>query len=303
MQADGLGELIAANVLPRGTSAGPLLNTQRTHEGQTLLHPVVIYHRGLRVCELPDKGIYDWNLKDLELNRDRSVPERGGLLTAVAMEMLEQMKTSDMLCDQLLSHPAAFETVAAGSIWYERSLRTRMTAAFRRAFGDRAVLSAQDTTRDGIATRLGFRVVSFDGNLRYMLAGTGFVQTAEQVQTAFDGLTETQSAIPAAVQAEFEWLVDFLGVQGRLVLMRDGQDAPLGLARWRDTAVELWLNERLLLPGCRTQRWGTLCHELGHIQGAHPDGSLGFEDSLSSIAGKLAVALYDRGTRRRRATT
>ena len=52
-----------------------------------------------------------------------------------------------------------------------------------------------------------------------------------------------------------------------------------------------------------SQRWGTLCHELGHIQGAHPDGSLGFEDSLSSIAGKLAVALYDRGTRRRRATT
>jgi hypothetical protein len=250
-------------------------------------------------------SLFHYNLNSLKLNRDRSMAENWSLYYEVASFLLKAM--DDDIADALLASPEAWENDCLeryGST-YEKKPKQILAAAFRRRYGDAAVLATGKGHADEAATLRGNKVVHMVSGLATLLKDLpsgGADPKLDGIQTSTDVLPKDEGyvSIPdahkyAAEIGELRRLMDILQVPAQLDIFPDSGQKTLGLCVIRQGVPLVWLNERLFAPGQRFERIRTLIHELAHADDAGDDASMLFEMSLDKLAARLALNSLDRG--------
>ena len=249
---------------------------------------VRVFCKGVFITTLEETGLFDWNVDNLTLNRDRSVPNHYSIQSGIGRLLDGDLPRNPALCDKLISNTHAFELNCLAATWMGDSAKAALTQAFYRRFGDKAILSSGDLAPDQLAAHRGFKPITLPGHLGSMLDA----KKVGDIISLADKLEPSDLVVSPAMMEELEYIIDRLNVPCLIQVAKDDGETD-GFASWTGTKAEVWLNERLLMPGCRKDRIRTLCHELGHLKDNSGDGQIPFEISLTDIAGTLAVALLE----------
>ena len=249
-----------------------------------------VFCKGILIKRVEETSLYDWNLDNVTLNRDRSVPDAWSLQNKIGQSVSALCRTDEAWADRMLCNTESYEARALCRIYNSDATKQALTAAAKRRFGDRAVLASSDSHINTIAEYKGNRPIIM-GDLGAEL----LLPKATDVVVKADRLTESAATLPPHVSVELSRLMDMLRIKCEIhVSVDDGKT--LGSAHRNDDGrVVLWLNERLLMAGFRHERLRTVLHELGHLKGGGGDASVEFEADLDWIAATLAEKLLDQG--------
>lgn len=277
--AAGLRDLYNQNVLADAESVGNGYILKKPHAKGLRL-----YNRGLYVTTLKERSLYDWNL-NTRLNRDRNIPDMWDVKWHMGHTIDRLLcKGTDRSCDladEILANPESLEFAALKVITLSADANAALKAAVFRRFGDTAVIASHNSNRNSLAAARGHKVVEMHG-LPLSL------KSADEVVEVSDELTQIDLPTPAPISlllsalrcpAEIRWFTN---------------DTKLGLADYTDAHRVIWLNADLAQPGREETLYGTLVHEAAHLQSKASDGSIDFEEALSDLSGRLAVALITR---------
>jgi hypothetical protein len=243
-----------------------------------------IYVKGVWICDLARPSLYDWNLNNLTINRDRNIASE----TSIAIYMSSELEwgDNDAILAGLASAERTFETETAGP-YLNANAQKKVAEAWVKLHGPNAVLKSEDHATNIAARRKGFKTVAPINSLIEKLP----VPKADDV---VNGNGELVALDPAP----------FTDQIARLRLLDSAIDAPLvtlmvfspgnrnemGVADIQEN--RLWLSDQLFAQGRELDLTRTYLHEMAHfLSGGASDGSIAFEDALDHVAGKLALQL------------
>jgi hypothetical protein len=252
-----------------------------------------LYNQGILIDKFPEfKSRYHWNFGPgkIELNRDRSIPNMWNVRSAIRSHL--DCNMTQELATELLRHPETEEARAVGecSYLYQRTKDT-MKAAFHAIHGEKAVIQSEKSYTNIRAEGKGLIPVPLADVFRE--AFSRVVPTADEAVTQSDLLTRVNNPTHEPYLAEVARVMDILDIPAEVRVFEDRDDGTNGHAEWSGDGklAIIWLNERLMAPGHRTERIRVAIHELAHVDGKAGDESHQFEMSLDSIAAKLAIKL------------
>lgn len=146
---------------------------------------VTLYCKGIEICTLPERAMFDYNINGLTINRDRSTPN---VYTAMLglMTTLESVSDSDRrtFCYDMLylvgkdEDNASFEDNASYHYMGTKML-TAMTEQFKDLYGEKAVIASTEATHNEYATMSGYTPVTLPKGLKKRLSNT--IITAESL--------------------------------------------------------------------------------------------------------------------------
>lgn len=251
--------------------------------------PTKIYCKNVFVTELPEfKSRYHWNLRNLSLNRDRSLPSMWELKSTIRCYLNNNMTKE--LATEILQHPETEEAEAIGECSYlYQNTKDAMKAAFFALYGEKAIIQSDKSYTNLRAEGKGLIPVPLADALR--TAFSEFIPTAEKSLSTADVLTRVDDSRFAPQTQEIARLMDLLDIPAEVRVFADMDDGALGHADWENERVVIWVNEKLMFPGHRTERIRVAIHELGHIKSRAGDETWQFEHTLDRIAAILAVKL------------
>lgn len=242
-----------------------------------------IFVKGVYVATIRGDAIYDWNLDNLDINRDREMVNEWQARWSIGQWLQDNM--TERIARALLYNPEAIEANAL-EYHYGGNCATMLAAAFRDVFGGKAVL-AIGTEADSVAARKGTHVTFLQPKLHAALIAGG-VETSGKATNAQYDLVAVDSE---PYRAQLAWLrqldpiVKAPPVTVRVFEVRN--DDLRGYAAFSDMII--WLSEGLFSAGNELELVRTYCHELAHFMTQAYDGSTGFEAGLDGIAGRLAM--------------
>jgi len=262
-----------------------------------------VFLRGVHVQAIEQKSLFDWNVNDVEINRDRSIVNVWQLTSRVA-NWLSRNMNEDLAEKLLRALPGSFELEAMDK-WpenFDARAKKILKAKFIELNGADVVFATDNATANKLSAAKGKKVLVLDqGIIRTIKADLSFpegILDSEQ----FTKKTASFTHIPAKDEwkdaiEEINQVLDLLGIPAEINVFENFLGAELGLAvlRPEKDGCTVWLNEKLFLPGYRRERISTAIHELSHIRDGQGDGTIEFEKSLDIVAGELAIAWLDKG--------
>jgi hypothetical protein len=293
IQMRGIGTLSKSRFLP-----DPSLTQLKKAEPRV----VNVYLKGVWVKALEQFGLFDWNLHQAKINRDRTMVEMWDCKMEIARFLLDPNNLTLETAKQLISHPRSFEVDALSNEYYpEQEAKDIFTAAFHDLHGDRAVLPSKDTRVNEYAVLAGYAVINISATgLKHMLDGG--VQTADDVmpeKLALDKIAKQRVHSDHPLLKDARRLLNRLNVPCELLVFKetpetiqlDGhvdkgptnrEDEYLGHGR-----VRIWIKESLLTDTSAFFR--TL---FTYVSAAKTQFAmhLSFEGSMIGLAGAIAEA-------------
>lgn len=244
-----------------------------------------VYVKGVYIATLNGLALWDWNLPDIEVNRDRAMVNEWAARWAIAGWLAENI--TDDQAKRILAHSDSIEAKAME--YHDPTPRSKevLVGAFESLHGANAVL-AEGAEVDAMAARRGMNVVVVSQpELRKFVQRAGVQGAAAAVSMAYDlkAVDTEPYRRQIARLRELDELVAAPNVKVRVFEVR--HDELKGYAAMVD--MELWLSEALFTAGNDQELVRTYVHELAHFISSAKDGSLSFEYALDSIAGKLAM--------------
>jgi len=244
-----------------------------------------IYVKGVWICDLARPSLYDWNLNDLTINRDRNLAAESSI--AIYMSTQFEYYHADKL-DELATAGKTFETEAAGDYLGASALK-KVANAWVKLHGPKAVLKSEDHEVNIAARKAGFKTVAPVNGLIEQLP----IPRAEDVLNGNGELVALDPA-PFADQIARLRLLDS-AIDAPLVTLMvfsPGNRNEMGYADIQED--RLWLSDQLFAQGRELDLTRTYLHEMAHfLSGGASDGSIAFEDALDHVAGKLALQLLE----------
>jgi hypothetical protein len=258
---------------------------------------IKIYCKGVYVTTIEGDSIWDWNLRDGAINRDRSLVSDWDIKSAIAAWVYQHATTEQV--HPILVNDLGYEAQAIGTFKYDATAR-KIASAFKKHYGEEAVMAMMSDS-DQLAKQKGMAVVPIRNVELRRLLEQGGIQTTDVARSTRDDLSEIEDYEPyAAAIAELQ-VLNALICAPRNVYIRIFQvhdDGLHGRADCRDHAV--WLSEALMGSDDRHQRVRTYLHEMAHIMSSASDGSVLFEHAQDGIAGRLGVVVLDEMSTQRK---
>lgn len=263
---------------------------------------VHLFVHGVFVQALDEKSIWDWNLKNVNINRDRSIVDRVWVNREVAHWIDKNM--TDELAEKILTADSGCFELRALDQWPEvigRPAKAYLVCALKRLHGAEIVVATTNTTANKLAAAKGKTVLVLAQGVASVIKprnenDEGVMDSEQMLQTG-----KALQHVPvrgewAVAMLEIKRVIDLLEIPAEVMVFEHFQDAELGLAVIRPDHLgcTLWLNERLFIAGHRRERMSTVIHELCHIRDKANDGTLEFEKTLDHVAGILALAWIDK---------
>jgi len=269
---------------------------------------VKIFCKGIFITTVQKvQSHYHYNLNSLQLNRDRSMASTFSLHFAVAQLLLYHL--DDELAEYLIISPECWENtcIKEFGVPYSEAPKRKLAAAFRRRYGDDAILASPNAADNEIATLRGFKVVHISPAIADLIhslpkENSSSDAMAARVGNATEAIPKDEGyvSIPDTMKypkeiAEIRQIIDVLNIPCELQIFPadSRKNAGLCLLRPDGAMCTMWLNESLFSPGQRLERLRTLCHEIAHMDTSASDATISFELSLDKIAGLLATKLLD----------
>lgn len=245
-----------------------------------------IFCKGIFITTIPDHvALHDWNLNEIELNRDRSqiTPHT---LRVECSNWYDAHMTAE-LADELLCNMDSWEASSVAQFIYADSAKKLLSESFSRQFGDDAVTCSGDPKLNVKAMQKGHTVVTLSEGLRTALSG--------RVKTSVDVAVESTPDFEfidieryAEQIVRIRMVSDMLNAPNFTIrIFANRQEELYGSASILDNVINL--SESLFEKGNELMMWKTFCHELGHIMSSANDCTREFEAALDGIAGRLAM--------------
>jgi len=244
--------------------------TQLGKAGKTMK----LFSKGVFITEIKEKALYNWNINDLKLNRDRSIPNMFDVKWMISSYLGDHMDIE--LAKQILTATDSFEFLCLKTYSTTGSSEV-LRDAFYEMYGDNAVIASKDHQENAIAAYKGHKVVQLDLDLK-------LVQNASDIVNHHDRYESVDTAQYLNQIKELEKLADIVEIGPVVFEVFKADPKTMGYHE----GSTIGINERLFLPGQRMERLSTYLHELAHHKGGG-DASIKFEDSLGYICGKLAI--------------
>lgn len=279
IEAPDLFTIYDSNFLPRATALkfGPV----GTPDGPSFR----VYHRGIKVCDLPERALFHWNVADLTLNRDRSMPDTYHLSRSISSLIFAQ---PDSTIDALLDNPHVYEWRCLHIGYSNSPFNARLLSRFCAKFGDRCCLqSMSNAGADRAAAALGYRVLSFPDYMRHALTSAGLRYSDEIIADLRPASTDSQRTPTKTQSRLIASALDRLGCPCP-VRFFPAESAPLVQGRYDSISTTIWLSDSLLNPGNRSNLLATLFHEAAHhLASGADDLTPAFENALSTLGAML----------------
>lgn len=255
-----------------------------------------IFLKGVWISRTDEKSLYDWNLVDATINRDRNVVDRINVNSEICTMIMDNLTVSD--AEELLRSPDAFEVDTLDHCYFPSAdLKEIFRKAFINVFGSRAVLGVSGNDRaNEYAVLKGYNIIPLPNRNLEKLLGT--VKTSENLIPAdvtVKLLQELRVESNAPVLIDIRRLLDRLKFPIELCVFRDSNKLPENyhgnVVGGGLTGLQMWLRQDLL-----ESRRGVLESVLMFASSArstHPGSSLAFEGSMASLGAAIAEAWLD----------
>ena len=242
-----------------------------------------LYCKGVFICNIEEKTLYDWNL-NMTLNRDRSTVSSWDLRNAIGNELSNgNTEHPQDVYDNIMKNPNSIEMRGLKGRYSPDSwAKARLHEAFYNIHGEEALVSSENDYQNTVAVIKGHKIV--DSKLVPENWGLPSVEKILSNNDIYE-IIEVDDNIRKTVNVA----MDILEAPFEVRFFKIFDDAPLGKCE----GGVVFINQMLCLPGRMHQLLSTLCHEICHIQG-DGDGTLGFEYKLDELCGKLLKKLIER---------
>ena len=248
--------------------------------------PLSVYIKGVFIKTFTAVSLWDWNV-DITLNRDRAIVDMWDVSNKIKDYLSGDEDVTQEVLEKVFRNTDSVEMTALDRMYVGCSYRNAKIAkeAWKEVFGEKAVIAAVSSSINQAATIKGFDVIPIARNL----AAFG-IKTANDVVSVTDELEEVFA--PPHILSEIEVALDLMEIPAQVGFFKHYDSAPQGRADVKEGLI--WLNEKLLMPGSKVSRLGTLAHEAAHIFSKAGDANISFEYKLDEICGKLLDKLMRR---------
>lgn len=246
-----------------------------------------IFVKGVYIATIKGDALYDWNLNDLQTNRDRAMVSEWDARWAMGAWLAENIEPHH--ATQMMAKSSSKESKAMEHQGSGQRVRETLQKAFVDQHGSNAVLQT-GTEADIVAARKGHQLVMIEHpEMRKAVEHAGIRTASAVAGTMFDFETVDMAQYLPKVSAlkSLDSVIKAPNVGVRIFAVRE--DALLGYADIGDRI--LWLSEQLFRDGSEQELVATYLHEMAHHMSGATDASLSFERSLDMIAGCLGVRL------------
>lgn len=248
-----------------------------------------VYVKGVYITTIMQDGLWDWNIENITLNRDRDSASEWQIRYEIN-RWLENNATLDQARQVVAS--TGLEAEAIGSIGERDSAAGNFRQAWFDLHGEDAVLATgYETDHYARAKGVTVVVINTDG-LRRGLQSLGIKTSATH--------KVTQNDFEAVGASEYERQIKRLRGIAETVLKAPAHAVRVFSARntnlyGRAESEEacIWLSEALFQDGRDQDLCTTYFHELAHLMSAGAgDASMEFEAALDRIAGAFALKIF-----------
>jgi hypothetical protein len=265
-------------------------------------HPNLrVFSKGIWIQTIPFPSLYDWNLTNVTINRDRSVIDTWTLRQAIGAYLIPRMTVDTALA--ILKDETLFEAEVTRSA-QDRFATPQTKSAFEEAliqcYGAKVCIAdPESNTNNERAISKGYNPVPVPLPFHPLFRRT--IRRAED----FKPKPRKQPRKPVnsephrSALREIYALLELLNCPSHISIFSpsatDQEDGIIGTARICKGSLLIELSEELFKPGRRLDRLHTVLHEIAHLAGDfHDDGTLAYEHDLGKIAARCAMAWMDQ---------
>lgn len=265
-----------------------LTNREAGTVGRAAKSSVRIYCKGVWITDMAEEAIYDWNLNNLEINRDRGMVDRLSLTITMAGFIGDNIDSNPEMAERIVD---SLKSLECSSLQWTGAAKTgpALRDAFYRMYGEKAVISSDKGSVNESARQAGYEPKRVHDKVEARLREAG-VKGAEQVIARDHNFTSVDTA---EYRQKINWLrrldktVDAPDVT--VLVFAESDVAAMGFANLEDR--HLWLRESLFRRGNEFELVRTYLHEVAHFISGASDGTVKFECGLDYIAGQLGLML------------
>lgn len=253
-----------------------------------------IYLRGVFVQELTKESLFDWNMQEAEINRDRNMIDMYSCNIKVIYWMNDNADLA--FVKKILDAPSSsFEIHALESagLTANSKLRTLFIDAVKQKYGTNIVIATKNQTANRLAASKGKQAIVLEDGIAKLVNywyDSGRIETSEEFLKHPSSFKTVEIPNWSKYENEFNKIMEILEEGADIKVFLDHENAEFGTV---EKGI-VWLNSKLFKPGMIQKRMATFIHELAHKKGGN-DETLEFEDSLDSLCGRLAVKLLRKG--------
>lgn len=244
-----------------------------------------IFSKGVLICQLAEGALYDWNLENLKINRDRSIPDSYSVKTNI-MYWLDRHGTNDHF-DKIIVNTDCYEAHCLRDTWVSQAMKSKLKAAFVRFHGDKATLAVDDQHANTLAAYKGHTVVTVSPAIRGLLEDQ--VQTSKTVLTMADTY-ETKPLGEGVKQDMVRKFADIIGCSAPIVVF-EPLKAEDKYGYYEPATGTIGLSSLLFKAGNQPHLFASYIHEAAHWRSKGSDATIAFEQALTEYCGLLCVAM------------
>ncbi len=279
---------VSAGRFLKNKAGGKLKPTSESH--------LNLFLKGVWISRTQESAIFDWNLVDATINRDRNVVDRHQVRQEVCDIMCDGMEVHD--AEELLRCPESFEAESMSHCYFpSMDLKQIFKRAFHKVFGENTVLAVLGNDRaNEYAVLKGFNVVACPSHsLEKMLREVKKSSDLQPQTVSAQLLHELEIHPRAPILNDVRKLLDRLRFPAEIKVFRDSGQLPENYAGdvtgGGPTGIQIWLRESVLTS--RRQTLESVLLFASSARTTHPNSSLAFEGSMASISAALAEAWLD----------
>lgn len=247
---------------------------------------VKVYCKGVFISNLDVEALWDWNLNDLTINRDRSMVRTWNVASGVGRWMEEHL--TEEMAERIIGHQMMLECTKAIESYTDGKCEL-LAKAWRKKHGEKAVIRETGSEVNRIAREAGYvDVAVVSSELENLLSIYGVRWASEVVPSDYDlepvdpdkylGQIATLRRLDPIVKAPHV----------KVCVYSNRSDDEYGRAERSENRV--WLSEQVFAPGNEQTMVMTYLHELAHVMSGHGDETREFEFALTQMLGRLGVA-------------
>jgi len=248
-----------------------------------------IYSKGIYLCQVDNKSLWDWNLNDISMNRDRAMVSNFDIRLKISNFF--DAKMTGELAKEMITHEQSYESETISGLIHAAEARQRLADAFVEVHGEEACIAADKDVTNERAQSKGKIPVKVNENLKTCLIGGG-IKTAGHFLTAIDDL---ESVEIEPYQSQIDLLRSFDSIlqppNFQISIFQNREEASKGISQINDR--RMWLNESLFAAGNTLELLRTYFHELAHFTSEAGDATVLFEHAQDAISGKLGMRILE----------
>lgn len=256
---------------------------------------ITFYVKGVFIKQFDQFGLYDWNLKNSCINRDRSMIDMGQVEVEVCYHITSHI--TEVSAMEILENQDSFECHTLSHCFFPSpTVWKPFVKAFHQKYGQDAIIASSTTRHNEYAMLKGFKVIFIpEAGLERMLRNG--IETAEEKipkDADVDVLKRLRMHDYRSPMIDnMHRLFERLHIPARVVVFRVDPDVENVRGHVSASAVDsnliVWIREDTVRGGPRAFYDSALSY-VAIACTQFPDISMSFEGSLSSMCAALADA-------------